>query len=333
MFEQYHLMTLDLSHMTAQTDMGAMAKEWSRQEKAEFEDWTKEQAQQFMREFGAMDTDFVLSGHFEVLPPTLPLKPDSDELVYCQSFSILTTGPTYYTKRWDYPSHLLLYTLDGEGTLKYGDNEYVLAPGQGFLIDCKNEQEYFTSGNSWHHLDFHFHGGNSGEFYRQITQGGTAPLFSFPSTDQFCRLLEPFLDAYTTPSQNKPFYVHEAITTFLTKLLHETEKQSGQVVPVEFQTLIQKMEALFKEDLSLDDMAKAVNLSKYHFAREFKRYLGVSPHEYLISIRLINASLLLKQSPLSVAQVGEAVGIPNTTNFTRLFKKRFGVTPGKYRKA
>ena len=73
------------------------------------------------------------------------------------------------------------------------------------------------------------------------------------------------------------------------------------------------MEQQFMEDISLDTLAELTRTNKYHLSKEFKRYTGFSPHDYLIWLRINQAKILLKTTNLpadigaGAAQIG-AVG-------------------------
>lgn len=92
------------------------------------------------------------------------------------------------------------------------------------------------------------------------------------------------------------------------------------------------MEHHYEQKITLDDMAQFCGLSKYHLCREFKRYTSFSPKEYLLQLRIARAKMLLLGSELPACRIGALVGIPDETNFTRLFRHRVGMTPGEYRK-
>ena len=69
-----------------------------------------------------------------------------------------------------------------------------------------------------------------------------------------------------------------------------------------------------------------------YFTRLFKKSVGLSPYQYLIQYRM-NASIkLLKDRALTVTQIAEAVGYPDTKSFDRAFRDKYGVSPGKFRK-
>ena len=87
----------------------------------------------------------------------------------------------------------------------------------------------------------------------------------------------------------------------------------------------------YAQSINLDQIAKRVYLSKYHFLRLFKEAYGVSPHQYLIGKRIEKAKFLLL-TELSVAQVCNDIGFESVQSFSNLFKRQTGLSPGQYRR-
>jgi AraC-like DNA-binding protein len=86
------------------------------------------------------------------------------------------------------------------------------------------------------------------------------------------------------------------------------------------------------ETPSLEQLAAAVNLSPFHFARVFRRATGLPPHALLKQRRLEQARALLRHgcTPLSVAM---QLGFADQSHLTRQFKQAYGVGPAEYRNA
>jgi AraC family transcriptional regulator len=84
-------------------------------------------------------------------------------------------------------------------------------------------------------------------------------------------------------------------------------------------------------DLSLDDLAGEAAMSTFHFAREFKRATGTTPHQHLLRFRVERAKELLVESHLPLAEVGLRTGFSHQSHFTRLFRRYTGTTPQSYR--
>lgn len=85
----------------------------------------------------------------------------------------------------------------------------------------------------------------------------------------------------------------------------------------------------FAGNINLDAIADEAFFSKFHFIRLFKMAYGKTPHQYLTTVRIDNAKLLL-QSGASVTEVCFAVGFESLTSFVGLFKKLTRLTPSAY---
>ena len=87
----------------------------------------------------------------------------------------------------------------------------------------------------------------------------------------------------------------------------------------------------FCEELSLEDIANACDMSKYYLCHVFKENMGISAFNYLIWLRMEEARRLLATTSLKVAQVGLQVGYSDPNYFITAFKKQEGMTPTEYR--
>lgn len=86
------------------------------------------------------------------------------------------------------------------------------------------------------------------------------------------------------------------------------------------------------ENLTLDRLADAAGLSKYHFSRLFKAAMGVPPYQYVVQQRVERAKHLLRQTDLSVTQIALRTGFYSQSHFSGKFRQHAGATPSAYRK-
>ena len=88
----------------------------------------------------------------------------------------------------------------------------------------------------------------------------------------------------------------------------------------------------YAEPILVENIAACADLSRYHFIRRFKGETGLTPHAYLIQLRLSHARrMLLSRPDLKVREVGAHVGYADPTAFARLFRDRVGMSPLQYR--
>lgn len=87
----------------------------------------------------------------------------------------------------------------------------------------------------------------------------------------------------------------------------------------------------FTNDISLTEIADYCNVSPFHFSRIFKTFTSISPHQFLLSIRLKNSELLLKETALPVADVAFSSGFNSIEHFTAAFRQKYKSPPARFR--
>ena len=97
------------------------------------------------------------------------------------------------------------------------------------------------------------------------------------------------------------------------------------------QRVLDYIEARIAAEISLHDLAAEACLSPYHFARMFRSALGVAPHRYVVERRVEAAKEKLRLKQSSLVDIALDTGFGSQTNFTRVFRKITGLTPGQYR--
>jgi len=85
------------------------------------------------------------------------------------------------------------------------------------------------------------------------------------------------------------------------------------------------------EDLSLSEVARAVNTSTFYFCKIFKKLTGVNFTDYVSRIRIEKSKNLLLNPNLRVSEIAFEVGFQSLTHFNRVFKKILGQSPTEYR--
>ena len=86
------------------------------------------------------------------------------------------------------------------------------------------------------------------------------------------------------------------------------------------------------EPVSIEQVARAVAISPFHFIRQFEAVFGETPHQFRIRVRLERAKRLLAAGQHSVTEVCMEVGFSSLGSFSDSFTRRLGVTPSAYRR-
>jgi YesN/AraC family two-component response regulator len=85
--------------------------------------------------------------------------------------------------------------------------------------------------------------------------------------------------------------------------------------------------------INLDQIARRACLSKFHFCRIFKKYMGATPMQYVITLRLRKAATLLRRKDLKICDIALKSGFNDLSEFNKQFKKLYGLSPSYFRES
>lgn len=88
----------------------------------------------------------------------------------------------------------------------------------------------------------------------------------------------------------------------------------------------------YQEELTLSSLSRRFSISPTYFSKRFKKYLSVGFKEYLIQIRIKEASVRLLETDKTITEIAEECGFEDSNYFSDVFRRTKGITPGQYRK-
>jgi AraC family transcriptional regulator len=107
----------------------------------------------------------------------------------------------------------------------------------------------------------------------------------------------------------------------------------GALLPWQIRRVAAYLHDRFDRDITLDDMARQLGLSRFHFCTAFRRATGQTPHQWLTALRIARARELLRDPRRPVSEIGLAVGYHTHSAFAATFRKVTGMTPTEFRRA
>jgi len=96
--------------------------------------------------------------------------------------------------------------------------------------------------------------------------------------------------------------------------------------------VIDYMESHLNEKTTISELAKLVDLTRFHFIRSFKQSAGVPPHQFMIQRRVERAKEMLAERGHSIADVAAGSGFNSSIQLSRAFRRVVGVTPSEFRR-
>lgn len=133
-------------------------------------------------------------------------------------------------------------------------------------------------------------------------------------------------------------YVESMVMKLAVMLLrrHSTASQASRILPSSGLTrnqarrVLDYIESNLSGDLTLSELAGIAELSLHHFARMFKRTIGVAPYRYVVERRIERAKMMLRTASASLVDISLSVGFYSQSHFTSTFGRIVGATPTEF---
>lgn len=276
---------------------------------------------------GGMDNGGVLPTSQMFLH--LPSEFARSALLYASYVGHYFCDDTYKVRRSRFDYYLLACIDSGGMYFQYNHQTFEAHAGEMVLLDCRRPHTYGAIGSlSFRYI--YFRGGSSKAYYQLLT--GAAGYLVLPTRSIEVQSAIQTIFALVTDTAYDEHRISVQLYRILAELAAEdSEGQSVQNAAV--LRAISYMERHFFEQLSIEQIADQVNLSEYYFSRLFRRFTSMSPHAYLVNLRITMARQLLTVSQKSVERVAEECGFHSTTNFIRSFREHVGCTPKQFRRS
>lgn len=265
-----------------------------------------------------------------------PTQRSQNLFFYIQEIGHFKASIPYYTERTNLPSYLIKFTLSGEGMLLYKENKYHLCAGDIFFIDCQEYQYYQTISDTPWEMDWvHFNGSNVAYFYEEFIKDGQ-PIFH-TLTDPFDNKIHQLITELIHTQQQANTRTEFQSSLVIHELLNELILQKYQLdfkeedIPNYIRDLQHYLDEHFRENITLRQLEQRFLLNKYQISKDFSKFIGSPPIDYLINKKLSYAKDLLRYTDFTIRAIAEEIGIDNFAYFSRLFKRKTGRSPREFR--
>lgn len=106
----------------------------------------------------------------------------------------------------------------------------------------------------------------------------------------------------------------------------------GGLAPWQIRKVDRYLRATLDRSVRVEDLARQVSLSASHFSRAFKASFGVTPHMFIIRLRVELAQTLMLTTQESLSQIALLCGLADQAHLSKLFRRKVGETPGAWRR-
>lgn len=183
----------------------------------------------------------------------------------------------------------------------------------------------------WSHSWLHFHGD---DVPRLLTESGLPEDFCIPCPKP--KTVERYLDLFyaeisSGASPSTALLLNHLHSLFLEIRRMKDPPEDVPEIPKKWQEVRDFIENCAEQELNLQLLARNVYLSVPAFLSGFRKHFGISPIQFQLNCRMERARYLLRNRALGVKEVGSQCGYEDLFQFSRMFRRKTGMSPSKFR--
>ena len=232
--------------------------------------------------------------------------------------------------------HVLDYVHSGELSLQLDDNPPFKLKGPCMWWTFPGPRIRFgkkvTDNATWDHRFIAFRGSRIAKYIEGglISYSASQPFLKINNPNKFASSMDELINYLSTPDHNPARSVHMLEGIMLQ--LHEQYIQTEAFSPPEkkVEALIAGLSSNPEKEWNFQRESMKIKISYSHMRRIFKNLSGNSPNQYLLNARLEKAAILLRQNEHVIKDIALRCGFPDIYYFSKIFKSRFGILPGKF---
>lgn len=229
--------------------------------------------------------------------------------------------------------YLIHYVISGKGYYIIKNKTFTLEAGDTFLVYPNTEVLYYADENHpWEYAWVGFTGSDASTILKATDFTKETPvILQAPLGDSIHRQLLHIYDARGNEFEHA-VEMTGRLYTMLALYMHGASKKTEQSTSATYvQKGIEYITANYSYNITIEDIANYVGLSRSHLFRSFESILGQSPKEYLTDFRMRQACYLLEHSNLSITAIANSIGFDNSLYFSKTFHKIKNMSPKEYR--
>lgn len=229
--------------------------------------------------------------------------------------------------------------------MEYRGEKYEIHPGDLFFIDCKDEHVFYPTTDNWEFFYVHLSGLGVNFLYDSFVNATGSVFRNYPCQNvikNICKLHAILNDAEKTIGGHS-YHVNiddeitlcdvSAILYDIIIDVHKNVLSLRRDMPYSLSRALEFIKDNYNKKITLEEIAAEANMSKFHFDRLFKEYLGTTVYAYIKELRFLNARWLLETTKKKLVDIAMEVGYSDIQALNKIFKAQLGVTPTEYRKS
>ena len=248
-------------------------------------------------------------------------------------------GIYYYGKRVNTPNHVYgpqirnyyLFVLVNKGEASFFHKSGTIRLAEhDMLVMCPDEMIHYVAHTPWSIQWVGLYGQTVKRYMEMLAINGDSPIIHIERYYEMEQVLEALYRLTDTRMEYLRCKQIELVYKFFSILLENVDRRSLGDVAESAQKII---DYNFNRDITVAEIADTLCVDPAYLTRKFTQRFGISPKEYMVEKRIGHAKKLLADTDATVKEIAASVGYMDQLYFSRIFKKKEGVSPLAYRRA
>lgn len=261
----------------------------------------------------------------------LPTQFSNPDIFRIELAGITFPFDSYQVQRPQSQIYCLEYVLSGQGTIIVDQIRQSIEAGDCYLLPVGHDHNYWSNPKKPLHKIWINVAGTLCTQLLQIYHLQQQLIFketnTFPIFNELLRTLEQRQLSSQQRSEKCTLLFHQLIIN-----IQATTNSKASQLPETVIKAQQIFDHHLEQSLSLQDVARKINLSPSQLTRQFKTYLQQTPYDYYLNQKIELAKLLLRNTNLSSQAIALQLNFSDEHYFSNLFKQRVGLAPSLWRK-
>ena len=224
--------------------------------------------------------------------------------------------------------YLFVLVNEGEATF-FHKNGVIRLKKHDLLVMCPGEKIHYIAETPWSIQWVGLYGQTVERYMKILSINGDQPVVKIEKYYEMEKVLEELYQISNCQTEQMRLKQMELIYRFFSLLCKGEQRSKSCDIADRAKKII---DYNFDRDITVKKVADTMHLDSAYLTRKFAQKYSVAPKEYLLKKRIELAKRLLTQTDATVTEISGSVGYDDPLYFSRIFKKKEGLSPLAYRK-
>lgn len=279
----------------------------------------------------------MLTYNLDIEQGSLWLRTTPNEFALAQPYFCTEAGIFYAHEKFDTrrdfkDSYLLFYTIEGCGVIEQNGITVKLKENEALLMNCRTPQTYYTDPETgkWTHFWAHIDGNGVSALESLLIPEKKITSFETKRSSlegRFNTLLKDMENTSAATILSESLMIHSMLNDLILRnSISYSPNQSAIMKTADH------INAHYNEPFDLYTLLEMANMSKSYYMRLFRQYIGTTPYNYALNLRITKAKELLEITDKTIHEIAMETGFSDDASFSTRFSGIVKISPLKYRK-